>query len=321
MKAKYKLLSLLLATMPLVWTGCNDDDDNTTFVEEEIPELALDQKSIDVNVGNTATVEITQGGGDYKAFSVNEDIISVTLENNKLVITGLTNGKSAVIISDKNSNYIELSVRSLYDKIILDQENVSVKMPLGNSKTKTVKVLGGNGGYTASADKEGLVSLNVEKDQINVTALKEGKTTITVTDVMDITTTFTVNIETTTIPYDEEELEAIKANEDIRYVFNGRTVSSGDWGYELLNGKEGDMNVYGWDYYGWYYLKIYFPGDTSVGEKPGSKLSYEYYSGSNYSDEPIDFKIIKNDGTKIWATFSFVKDEKLNFGNFTMNME
>lgn len=45
-----------------------------------------------------------------------------------------------------------------------------------------------------------------------------------------------------------------------------------------------------------------------------------YYSSTNISADAIDFEIIKNDGVKIWAIYSFVQDERLYYGYFIQNI-
>lgn len=87
----------------------------------------------------------------------------------------------------------------------------------------------------------------------------------------------------------------------------------------MLNRVENGRNLYGWDYFGFYYLKIYFAGDKAVGKKENASLAY-YYSSTNISADAIDFEIIKNDGVKIWAVYSFVMDGKLRYGYFIQNI-
>ncbi|MDD3909598.1 MAG: hypothetical protein PHN86_06555, partial [Proteiniphilum sp.] len=78
-------------------------------------------------------------------------------------------------------------------------------------------------------------------------------------------------------------------------------------------------NLYGWDYYNFYYLKIYFSGDKEVGKKENASLVYRYGSTSISADH-IDFEIIKNDGNKIWAVYSFIRLEVLHYGYFIQNI-
>lgn len=44
------------------------------------------------------------------------------------------------------------------------------------------------------------------------------------------------------------------------------------------------------------------------------------YKTLSISADPIDFEIIKNDGEKIWAVYSFMKQERLHYGYFIQNI-
>jgi len=318
MRTINKLLLLLMMILPLGFSACSDDDDNNILPKEEIPELTLGKESIDVEVEKTATIEISKGGGEYSAFSSNPDIISVELNDKTLTIQAVAKGKASVIISDKNSQYKELAVVAFYKEIVLGKENVEVKMPLGHGKTINIPILKGNGGYEVSTESD-ILTASVANNEVVIKAIKEGEATVVLTDSYGLTLTIPVKITTTTIPYDEEELTVIMDDELIRYEFNGENIDNHQyWNY--MNTTEGDMNLYGWDYWSYYYFKVYFPGDRSVGEKEGSKLLIKLDWDNSGTEEAIKFEIIKNDGTKIWAVYSYVKDDVLNFGHFCQNI-
>lgn len=319
MKLLNKLLLLLIMVSPLGFTACDSDDDDTDVQPtEEVTELILEKSSVDVEVDNIGTVKITQGGGEYHVFSSNPDIVAVELEDNVLKLSALSKGRTSVIISDKNSQYKELGVVAFYDVLEIETTEVNVKMPLGHPKTIRIPITKGNGGYEVSVESE-IVSATIENDsEIVLVATKEGEATVKLTDSYGLTLDISVTISTTTIPYDDEELEAIKANDTNRYVFNANNID-GSW-YKYMNTTEGDLNLYGWDYYGYMYFKLYFGGDKSVGEKSDAKMVSKLSWSEPEVNESIKFEIIKNDGTKIWAVYSYIKDEKLNFGHFCQDI-
>jgi len=319
MKILNKLLLLLIMVLPLGFTACDDDDDDPDVPPtEEVTALILEQSSVDVKVDNTGTVKITQGGGEYHAICINPDIVSAELEDNVLKLNALSRGRTSVIISDKNSQYKELNVVAFYDVLAIEATEIDVKMPLGHPKTMKIPITKGNGGYKVSTESEIITASIEDDDKIVVVATKEGKATIALTDSYGLQLEIPVTIATTTIPYDATELEAIKADETKRYEFNANNVDGSYYTY--LNTKEGDLNLYGWDYYGYMYFKLYFAGDKSEGEKADAKIVSKISWGDNEINEAIKFEIIKNDGTRIWAVFSFIKDEKLNFGHFCQDI-
>lgn len=319
MKIKNIAATILLASFAMSFSSCSGDE-NTPIEENVISELKMSVDDVKVVVGNKSEIEISKGNGDYKVFSLNPAIASVKLENGKLVIEGKGNGKTSIVVSDQANLYKKVSVVSLYDKITVSQEVIDVKMPIGNPKLTTIEVLSGNGGYTVTSDNKDIVSTSVNKNIISINALKEGKAVLTIKDALDVVKVITVNIATTDIAYDAKEIEAIKADSELRYVFvQSSMINEQNRWYTFFNKQVDNLNLYGWDYYNYQYLKIYFAGDKSVGVKSDSKLTVEVDSYS-FADEPIKFEIIKNDGTKIWAIYSFIKDNRLYFGNFCQNI-
>lgn len=311
---------LVMMVLPLAFTAC-DDDDEVVLIEptKEVTELILEKTSVDVEIESIGDVKITQGGGEYHAFSSNPDVVSVQMEDNVLKLSALSRGRTSVIISDKNSQYKELNVIAFYNVLALETSEINVKMPLGHFKTMRIPITKGNGSYEVSTESD-IITASIENDsEIVVVATKEGEATIALTDSYGLTLDIPVTISTTTIPYDAKELEAIKADEAKRYEFNAENVSGRNY-YTQLNTKEGELNLYGWKYYSYYYHKLYFSGDKSKGVKADAQIISKISWGSNEINEPIKLEIIKNDGTKIWAVYSYIKDEKLNFGHFCQDI-
>ena len=78
--------------------------------------------------------------------------------------------------------------------------------------------------------------------------------------------------------------------------------------------------TYRWEYY-MYNFKITFDGDNSVGTKQNAVLNCYSYSQStrkyiNYTNKAITLKVIKNDGTKIWAIYTFMDNGVGKYGYF-----
>lgn len=309
MKTKYiKLLCAFAIALTCVFVSCSSDDD--PIVDETI-DLTIAGEKVDIVVGAATIVSISSGNGDYKAFSLNEDIATVELVGNELQLTGVSSGETTIIVSDKNSQYKRVEVRSFYDKLIVEDSSVEMKMRLGNVGRKTVTILGGNGGYKAVSSDTGVATVSVSGNDIVVSGYVEGSAIITVTDKFDIQIEITVAIVTTAIAYEGEELERILQNNKSRFYFDGEAEYA--YGSPFV-ATENDYNVYGWDYYGYNYQKVYFKGDKSVGVKEDAKFSQSYRT--IHRDVPIDFEIVKNDGLSFWAIFSFIQNEKLHYGYF-----
>ncbi|MDD2246913.1 MULTISPECIES: hypothetical protein [unclassified Proteiniphilum] len=319
MKTRYKtLLGILLLALPaLMFLSCGDDEDITPVAE--LSDLVIEKEQVKILVGDKAELEIVKGNNDYKAFSLNEEIATVGISGNKLIIDALERGNTSVIVSDGSAQYRSIGIITYYDAIKVENEAVKMMLPLGTFKTKSVAILQGNGDYRAESSDEEIVFVRTSGESLLITGRKEGKASITLTDALDITTTIQVEVISTTDPYDESELDAIMKKETLSYVFNNSVEENATTYFTPLNRIENGRNLYGWDYYNFYYLKIYFSGDKEVGKKENASLVYRYGSTSISADH-IDFEIIKNDGNKIWAVYSFIRLEVLHYGYFIQNI-
>lgn len=312
MKTKYKnLLNLLFISFIILgFYSCSSDDD---IVVEESSSLTLTETEVRVVVDKTSTIDITEGNGEYTAFSLNEDIATVELVDNKINIYALASGKTSIIVSDKNSDYKIIPILSFYDEIELRDNNIEVKKRLGHNGTKEVTIIRGNGGYKVTSENPKLVAVNIENNNIVIVGKKEGTVKISIEDQFDVQTTISVTVISTINAYEDEELEDLLKDSSQRFYFDESFSASY---YKNIKTVEDEYNVYGWDYYSYGHQKVYFKGDKGVGKKAGSLFSYNDWSGIVYEKQPINFEIVKNDGTLIWAIFSFIKNEKLLYGHF-----
>ena len=272
---------------------------------------------------NKATVNIKQGGGEYNAFSLNPEVAQTTIEDGVIKVEGLNNGKTEIIISDKDGHYRKIPV-SVYtiDNLTLKNESIEFVTRLGCSKTIESNVLEGNGGYsivssnkaiTASITKEGIITLTGASKPEKITAI------VTVTDCSGFTTEMTVHLIGTNVAYTNEELESIKATSTSRYYLNEYNTKKSTSYKSVKSIDENGRRMYGWEY-GSYYFRLHFDGGIEVGKKTNAVMSCHFYKSRtgyiSYTDEPITFEIIKNDGINIWGTYSFIKDNVLNYGYF-----
>ncbi|WP_143470458.1 hypothetical protein [Labilibaculum filiforme] len=319
MKLLNKLLFLLIMVLPLGFTSCDDnDDDNDILPTEEVPELVLEKSTVDIEVANISNVNITQGGGEYHAFSSNPDVVSVILEDNILKLSALKRGRTSIVISDKNSQYKELSVVAFYNTLSIENSEINVEIPLGHSKTMRIPITQGNGDYKVNTESE-IVSASIENDsEIVIVANKEGKATITLTDSYGLSLSIPVTISTTTIPYNTAELEEIMANEESRYIYNTKDMHE-YYLSEVSTNVDGTTMIGLDSSYGYYY-KVYFSGDKSPGVKANGRLDIWLYFAQIKLNESVSVEIIKNDGTKVWGVYSYIRDEKLNFGHFCQSI-
>jgi hypothetical protein len=314
---------LLICFASFLLFGCGSDESGEPVVETE-KTIVLDKDTIDLQVDKNITAQIMEGNGNYNAFSLNDDIAAVTLNGNKLEIQAKNIGSTNIIISDKYTQLKLLPVTVYqYDKITLEKETADIEFKLGNKKTIQVNVLESNGECSATSEDEAIATVQGFEDFIVITTQgKEGSTNIVITDESKRRAIVQVNTKSTVIPYDEEELEEIMKKTAVpTFVFKDQQSYTY---FTFLNTVENGMNVSGYDYYnGFYALNIYYPGDKSAEEKQGCKISYTNVPYGQSSDGTVNleyFKIIKNDGTKIWAVYSLIENNALKWGYFIQNI-
>ena len=318
MKTKYiKLLWILITSVTLGFVSCSSEDDPVVIVEEEeVPVLSFENSDVEVVVRNSMSFDIKEGNGDYKVFSLNDDIVKVELADNKVTINGVSKGKTSVVVSDKSNQYKQISVNSYYDALVVDRAEANLKKSFGGTGTLKVTILEGNDNYVAESDNKEMATVSVNGDAITITGKAEGKVNITIKDGRGLEIVVPVTIKETLEPYNEDQKETLMNNRTLRYNFNNHNAVAR---VTKINTTEDGFNLMGWSMYN-QYLKVYFPGDKSVGEKEGAKISYELWSPM-FIDKPAYFEIIKNDGTFIWAVYSVVDNGKLVFGNFMQRIE
>ena len=321
MKTKYLYAIAMSLVLAFGFTGCSNDDDPVNPIPEakEKSKLTFDTDTLKVSVGESATFNITAGGGDYKVISENPKIAQGTVNGSVVTITCSDKGLTGIIISDADGNYKRLTVKSMYTVLALNKENVSVGMKLGHDDGKDkVIVKKGNGGYTASSANENIAKVSrIENDSVIVIqGVAAGSTTVTVTDMMSLSKTVNVTVETTTIPYTEEEKKEITNSREYRLCWDGTTKSE-----TQVNTMENGQHKMGWDYgwgsYKYYWAYVYFTGDLTVGKKTNGRISAKLgYSEPENEYEDVEVEIIKNDGLYVWGIMSVIKNNYLHYGYF-----
>lgn len=329
MKAKYIYTAMLATAMMMGFTACSDDDDvydpETNVPEaQERPVIKTDvADEVQVGVGETATFNITDGGGDYKVVAENPEFVNATINGNAVTLTGVDKGIAGVVVSDAKGNYKHITVKCMYFKITLDKQEVNVGMKLGHTDgVAKVTVVGGNGNYTAESADETVARVSVKGDVITIQGVKTGETTVTVTDMMGLTQTVNVKVETTTVPFTEDEKAEVLALTENKMVFDGIEPLFASYGnvYEVTQ-EDGFVTIRA--YYKWYpnnAMVMKFKGDLSVGTKTeGSLTNKDWYDTLSY--EGMTYEILKNDGSRVWGIVHLAEENYLHVGYFCTSIK
>lgn len=320
MKAKYIYTIMMAMALTFGMASCDDDDNNNN--EQQKPatktELKCDVDTIEVGVGEAATFNILEGGGDYKLICENEDIAKATVEGNSVTVNAFTNGFTGVVISDAEGNYKRVVIKAMYFEIFVASTDVTVFMKLGHDAGYgDINILGGNGNYKVDIEDLQVVKLkSIKGSVITLQAVKVGETTCTITDALGLTKTINVKVETTTVPFSEAELEMVRnLNSN---TFNWDSYDGYSWATYACEAIEGGKTKAYWDYYQWRWQSCTWTGDASVGKKGKGVFHDQVY---NSEDFDVDVEILKNDGSRVWGVCSGIKNDYLYVGYFCVPLK
>lgn len=327
MKKKYLYLSLIFVTA-FNLSSCSEDE-TPTYPEEkdqvvEVPEsseITVDKETLSIIKGQSQNLEITEGAGDYKALVLDKTIAETSLEGNTVTVKALAQGNTEFIISDKGGAYKNIKVEVyLTDNIQTSLSELNMALPFGKPSESFFTMTEGNGGYTATSSNEEVATVSIsasEPDKVVVSAVKEGQTEITVTDVHGLSAKVTVNVTVSDSPFTQEQLEAIKADETVKYMVGSEDyLSLIDTAKRVYhNGQSKDFTTNFMTYYyacgiEWmgnqqHMLIVQFDNKVSLdlGKKEGGKLVIKKNRKFICSNVPCTFEIIKHENGKVWAIY------------------
>lgn len=316
----YKYLSIsCIMLFLLAIAGCSDENEKERKeIVSPLPELKIKEDPIKIKIGteNKISINILEGGGEYNVFSTNEDVVTAEIIDNKVSLEGKAIGEAVLVLSDKNSKYLKFPV-SVYltDKIKFSQEEVEMKILAGHRKSIKVNVSEGNGDYKAESDNQNVKAIVTKEGEITIEAIAKEESfsgSVTIKDKAGFSASIPVKITVTTDPFPEELLAEIKADSKRRYFFDGESKDR-DYSTPIRKLEDGKYS-YGWTYYSMENLQISFKENLNVGEK--TEAIYTYNTYYNRIEEPVDLRIIQNDGENIWAIFSYKKDGMIHYGYF-----
>ena len=183
MKTKPFLKSMALVICCLtsfVLVSCDKDDDK--------PNLKISPNKVEVAVGKTVTVSVSNGTAPYTTKS----------DKNAIVITGVKDGSAMITITDRKgvTGKVAVTVRTVKETPKtpkgLDFDKQSITVSVGKDGIVTVK--GGAQPYSAVAKDVNIATVSVKENKVNIRGVKAGKTTITVTDKDKKTGTINVTV-------------------------------------------------------------------------------------------------------------------------------
>ena len=183
MKTKPFLKSMALVICCLtsfVLVSCDKDDDK--------PNLKISPNKVEVAVGKTVTVSVSNGTAPYTTKS----------SDAKIAVAKSEDGSAMITITDRKgvTGKVAVTVRTVKETPKtpkgLDFDKQSITVSVGKDGIVTVK--GGAQPYSAVAKDVNIATVSVKENKVNIRGVKAGKTTITVTDKDKKTGTINVTV-------------------------------------------------------------------------------------------------------------------------------
>lgn len=333
--------------------ACSEDE-TPTYPEEndelvEVPEgkaeISVDAEELQIIKEQSKTIEIVEGAGEYHVSVLDSDIAEASLEGNIVTVKALAQGTTGVLISDKNGGFKNVKIDVyLTDNLIPERDVLNVSLPFGKPSSVSLNITEGNGGYSAVSSDESIITVEVDEtspNQIVVNAVAEGEAEITITDSHGLTAKVSVVVEISNSPYSDEELENIKSQTEIKYIFS--QPGSGDENFmDEITKKSYACNtdLYSIFYYGKSNVLqtgIYYTGtvktaltigfetknDFVVGEETTGYLHVRRNSVYQFDKNTTTctFKVIQKQDRKVWAIYYTEVDGVIYKGYMIFNAD
>lgn len=210
--------------------------------------LALSTSSLTMTVGESKTVEITSGSGEYGVTNLNGDKAKATLNGTTITIEALSVGDAKVVVTDMKSGLkvtIEISVtqKTVYPELTLSKQEVHLNV----GETGQIEITSGTGSYSIGKYDTNVAKVTINGSTITINALSIGNTPVTITDKgSGKTATFGIAVKKPSI-YDKD---AVDLGLSVKWAkMNVGAVSEEDYGEHYAWGETESKSYFSWSSY------------------------------------------------------------------------
>ncbi len=182
--------------------------------KEEIDvDIELDTTEVSINPGESLTINVISGNGEYSAYPLDEDIVTATVNESEVTITASDNlegGETNVYVFDSKGKKakVVVTVAQVFN-ITVDSSMPSIVV----GQEKVISILTGNGNYTVDfvdASSSSIIELNKDDLQGNntftITGKNVGEASLIIRDGKDQTLDLIVKVEEGVISVDQSSL-------------------------------------------------------------------------------------------------------------------
>ncbi len=145
-----------------------------------IADVSLSKNEITLEKGKeNREISINSGSGQYTATSNNQNVVTVSISEEKLIIKAIGQGTAQILVKDsKTEKTAEVKVTVTIANIVLSTSSISVKA----TENASLTVSTGSGNYEVSSSNSVIATATINGNNIIVTGKTIGSTKITVKD-------------------------------------------------------------------------------------------------------------------------------------------
>ncbi len=178
------------ATITITDTDTGKTQEITVTIK---PTLVLEAAEATIVAGESATVKIVGGTGQYSVASSDEAVATATIAESVVTIQGVAAGTATVTVTDTDTGKTQDITATINPVLAIDKKEVS--MWVGESNTVTIT--SGTGKYTVASSDKAVATATIAESVVTIQGVAAGTATITVTDTntgktQDITATVKV---------------------------------------------------------------------------------------------------------------------------------
>jgi hypothetical protein len=161
----------------------NKTDQTANFTVTVTQNLHLSATKLSLVEGNSGTVEITAGSGEYGVTNLNSDKAKATLQGTTITIEALAVGEAKVVVTDMKTGQkiiIEVTVtqKTTYPDIALSTQEIHLNV----GEIGQIEITSGSGNYTTWIYDTKVAELSLNGNIVTVKALALGRSVARITD-------------------------------------------------------------------------------------------------------------------------------------------
>jgi ribosomal protein L11 len=149
---------------------------------------------VTIAIGSTQTYAVRGGTGPYTATSSNASVAFASLVGNSLTVTGITAGSANVFISDSQGATVNVAVTVPAATTVALFTTALPNVTIAIGSTQTYGVGGGTGPYTVTSGNTSVAVVSLVGNNLTVTGLSAGSTSIVVRDAVGATVPVAVTV-------------------------------------------------------------------------------------------------------------------------------